>query len=164
MAAVIAPTAASGRSNSYQDRVMKSATTCCSSLIRPLTKGKTADELHEKSWMHPKIRRFNMMKSRDDSGSLFLVDFMDAAESLRHSPSGGLLSQNKHAPDIFENNSRSVAGGIWFMGHLLVTFGTQLSGEKFDLGKNWVTLFDWLLERDQLVRLVKYLILKPILN
>jgi serine/threonine protein kinase len=109
-------------------------------------------KLHEKSWMHRDIRWSNVMKSRDGSGSWFLIDFMDAAVSPQHSPSGRLLSQSEHAPEIFENNSHTVAVDIWSMGYLIVTCGNDLTAEWFDLGKECSIFLEWLLEKDPLKR------------
>jgi Protein kinase domain len=109
-------------------------------------------KLHEKSWMHRDIRWSNVMKSRDGSGSWFLIDFMDAAESPQHSPSGRLLSQSEHAPEIFESSSHTVAVDIWSMGHLIVTCGKELTWKWFDLGKERSKFLERLLEKDPLKR------------
>jgi len=55
-------------------------------------------ELHKASWMHRDIRWANVMKQRDGTGSWFLIDFMDAAQSPQSAASGRHLSKKSMLP------------------------------------------------------------------
>jgi len=109
-------------------------------------------ELHKASWMHRDIRWANVIKHRDGSGSWFMIDFMDAAQSPQSAASGRHLSKKEHAPEIFNNTSHTVAVDIWSIGHLILTSGHKVYGSWYDMGSERTKFLTSLLHDDPLQR------------
>ncbi|KAF1316992.1 Crinkler, partial [Globisporangium splendens] len=90
-------------------------------------------KLHEAAWMHRDIRWPNVIKTRDGSGSWFLIDFVDAAPSPQDAPSGRHLSQEEHAPEIHSDDQHTTAVDMWSVGYLIETSGVRVYESWYDL-------------------------------
>ncbi|KAG1695984.1 Crinkler effector protein 8 [Phytophthora capsici] len=77
--------------------------------------------LHRNGWMHRDIRWSNVIKQINHV-EWFLIDFADAAQSPQNYPSGGHLTEDEHAPEIFViGGSHTTTVDVWAVGYLVKT-------------------------------------------
>ncbi|KAF1333221.1 hypothetical protein FI667_g2797, partial [Globisporangium splendens] len=90
----------------------------------------------------------NVIETRDGSGSRFLIDFNDAAQSPQDAPSGRHLSREEHAPEIHNDDQHTTAVDMWSVGRLIQTSGTTVYEDWYDLGRERSAFMEQLMHAD----------------